>query len=78
MTGGDNRWIKNQTTIQMVEYNMNKFYRKPKPETMKANRDVARVKYKEEMAWLKENLSKLGINKNKFLVEMYTIMETYR
>ena len=53
---------------------MNKFYRKPKPETMKANRDLARSQYKEEMVWLKENLAKLGTYKNKFLVEMYTIM----
>jgi esterase/lipase len=53
---------------------MNKFYRKPKPETMKANRDVSRTQYKEEMFWLKDNLTKLGQYKNKFLVEMYTIM----
>ena len=51
-----------------------KYYRKPSPETMKANRDVARTQYKEEMAWLKENLSKLGQYKAKFLIEMYTIM----
>ena len=50
------------------------FYRKPKPETMKKNREIARTQYKEEMTWLKENLSKLGQYKNKFLVEMYTIM----
>ena len=55
---------------------MNKFYRKPKPETMKANRDVARTQYKEEMAWLKDNLSKLGQYKNKFLIDMYTAMVT--
>tara|TARA_B100000287_G_scaffold138710_2_gene130626 strand:- start:142 stop:612 length:471 start_codon:yes stop_codon:yes gene_type:complete len=53
---------------------MNKFYRKPKPETMKVNRDLARTQYKEEMIWLKDNLTKLGQYKNKFLVEMYTIM----
>tara|TARA_R100000664_G_C2706086_1_gene104604 strand:+ start:116 stop:595 length:480 start_codon:yes stop_codon:yes gene_type:complete len=50
------------------------FYRKPKPETMKKNRDIARTQYKEEMTWLKDNLPKLGQHKNKFLVEMYTIM----
>jgi len=55
---------------------MNKFYRKPLPETMKANRDVARAQYQKEMTWLKDNLSKLGLYKNKFLVEMYTIMVT--
>ena len=53
---------------------MNRFYRKPKPETMKVNRDGARTQYKDEMTWLKENLSKLGKYKNKFLIEMYTIM----
>ena len=55
---------------------MNKFYRKPKPETMKKNRDLARAQYMEEMTWLKDNLQKLGLHKNKFLVEMYTIMVT--
>ena len=55
---------------------MNKFYRKPKPETMKKNRDLARAQYMEEMTWLKDNLQKLGQHKNKFLVEMYTIMVT--
>lgn len=55
---------------------MNQFYRKPKPETMKLNRDTARQKYKEEIAWLKENLAALSKNKNKFLVEMYSIMIT--
>ena len=53
---------------------MNRFYRKPKPETMKLNRDTARAQYQKEMTWLKENLSKLGKYKNKFLIEMYTIM----
>ena len=55
---------------------MSPFYRKPKPETMKKNRDVARAQYMEEMTWLKDNLQKLGQHKNKFLVEMYTIMVT--
>ncbi len=64
--------------IVVMDYggNMNKFYRKPKPETMKKNRDLARAQYMEEMTWLKDNLQKLGIHKNKFLVEMYTIMVT--
>ena len=53
---------------------MNKFYRKPKPETMKLNRDTARAQYQKEMTWLKENLSKLGQQKNKFMIEMYTIL----
>ena len=64
--------------IVVMDYggNMNRFYRKPKPETMKLNRDTARAQYQKEMTWLKENLSKLGQHKNKFLVEMYTIMVT--
>ena len=76
MTEGDSRWIKKHTALQMAEYNMNKFYRKPKPETMKVNRDVARTQYKEEMKWLKENLTKLSVNKNNFLIDMYTAMVT--
>jgi hypothetical protein len=75
-TEGDSRWIKKHTALQMAEYNMNKFYRKPKPETMKVNRDVARTQYKEEMKWLKENLTKLSVNKNNFLIDMYTAMVT--
>ena len=53
---------------------MNRFYRKPKPETMKKNRDKYKEAYKDEIAWLKENIGKLTMNKNKFLVEMYTIL----
>ena len=76
MTEGDSRWIKKHTALQMAEYNMNKFYRKPKPETMKVNRDTARTQYKEEMKWLKENLTKLSVHKNNFLIDMYTAMVT--
>ena len=39
---------------------MNPFYRKPKPETMKKNRVIARTLYKEEMEWLKDNLDILS------------------
>ena len=53
---------------------MNPFYRKPKPETMKANREIARTQYKEEMQWLKDNLDILTKTKNKFMIEMYTIL----
>ena len=53
---------------------MNPFYRKPKPETMKKNRDIARTQYKEEMEWLKDNLDILSKTKNKFMIEMYTIL----
>ena len=53
---------------------MNPFYRKPKPETMKKNREIARTQYKEEMEWLKDNLDTLTKTKNKFMIEMYTIL----
>ena len=53
---------------------MNPFYRKPKPETMKKNREIARTQYKEEMQWLKDNLDTLAKTKNKFMIEMYTIL----
>ena len=53
---------------------MNPFYRKPKPETMKNNREIARTQYKEEMQWLKDNLDTLAKTKNKFMIEMYTIL----
>ena len=52
----------------------NPYHRKPKPETMKKNREIARTQYKEEMEWLMANLPKLNQYGNKFLVEMYTIM----
>ena len=54
---------------------MAKFYRKPKPETMKKNRELYRAAYKDEIEWLKDNVSK--INKyNPFLSEMYMILIT--
>ena len=37
MTKGDLRWIKNWQP-QQIGNNMNRFYKKPKPETMKKNR----------------------------------------
>ena len=55
---------------------MNPFYRKPKPETMKTNREIARTQYKEEMQWLKDNLDILTKTKNKFMIEMYTILNS--
>tara|TARA_B100000287_G_scaffold338129_1_gene324097 strand:+ start:355 stop:834 length:480 start_codon:yes stop_codon:yes gene_type:complete len=55
---------------------MNKFYRKPKPETMKKNRELYAEAYKDEMKWLKDNVSKLTKNKNKFLLDMYQILIT--
>ena len=55
---------------------MNKFYRKPKPETMKANREIARKHFKKELKWLKDNMDRLVKNKHKFLIEMYMILVT--
>ena len=54
--------------------NMNKFYRKPKPETMKKNREPYAELYDEEMKWLKNNLQGLTDTKNKFMIDMYTIL----
>ena len=39
---------------------MAKFYRKPKPETMKKNRETYREAYKDEIEWLKDNVSKIN------------------
>ena len=55
---------------------MNKFYRKPKPETMKKNRETYADVFKEEISWIKDNLQDLTQNKHKFLIEMYTILVT--
>ena len=55
---------------------MNKFYRKPKPETMKKNRQFYSEAFKDEIKWLKENVQTLTATKNKFLIEMYTILIT--
>jgi len=52
------------------------YYRKPKPETMKKNRETYLKLYKDEMKWLKGNLQDLTQNKHKFLIEMYTILVT--
>ena len=51
---------------------MNRFYRKPKPETMKKNREVYSEVFKDEMKWLKDNLETLTKSKNKFLTDMYS------
>ena len=53
---------------------MNRFYRKPKPETMKKNRETYAKLYPNEIKWLKENLQILTDTKNKFMIEMYTIL----
>ena len=55
---------------------MNKFYRKPKPETMRKNREVYTDIFKEEISWFKENIQTVQKSKNKFLVDMYQILIT--
>ena len=74
MTEGDLRWIKNWQP-QQIGNNMNRFYKKPKPETMKKNRELYRELYKDEIKWLNENFDKLQKH-NKFLVEMCIILKT--
>ena len=56
--------------------NFNPFYKKPKPSTMKANREIARKHFKKELKWLKDNMDNLVKTKHKFLIEMYMIMVT--
>jgi len=56
--------------------NYNPFYKKPKPSTMKANREIARKHFKKELKWLKDNVDNLTKNKHKFLIEMYMILVT--
>ena len=55
---------------------MNKFYRKPKPETMKKNRELYESYFKDEIKWFKDNLQTLTETKKKFLIDMYTILIT--
>ena len=52
------------------------FYRKPKPETMRKNRESYKIKFETEIKWCKENLQTLTQNKHKFLIDMYTILVT--
>ena len=70
MTPGDLRWIQNWKPKGYIT-NMNKFYRKPKPETMKKNREFYAETFEKEIKWLKDNVSVLTQFKNKFLLEMY-------
>ena len=55
---------------------MNRFYRKPNPETMKKNRETYAEAYKDEIKWFKENLQTLTETKNKFMIDMYTVLIT--
>jgi len=50
------------------------YYRKPKPETIKKNREENMKLYSTEIKWLKENLTLL--KDDKFMMDMYTILIT--
>ena len=52
------------------------FFRKPSPETMKKNRELYAEAYKDEIKWFKENLQTLTETKNKFMIDMYTVLIT--
>jgi len=52
------------------------YYKKPSPETMKKNRETYLKLYKDEIKWLKGNLQTLTETKNKFMIDMYTILIT--
>ena len=54
---------------------MNRFYKKPKPETMKKNRELYAELYKDEIKWLNENFDKLQKH-NKLLIQMCIILKT--
>ena len=53
---------------------MNRFYKKPKPETMKKNREFYQENFNDEIEWFKENLEL--IKGDKFLMDMYLILIT--
>ena len=53
---------------------MNRFYKKPKPETMKKNREFYQENFEEEIKWFKENLEL--VKGDKFLMDMYLILIT--
>ena len=53
---------------------MNRFYKKPKPETMKKNREFYQENFNDEIQWFKENLEL--IKGDKFLMDMYLILIT--
>ena len=84
MTEGDKRYIKRHTEKTLMELNMTfspqakfpAYYKKPSPETMKKNRETYAKLYPNEIKWLKDNLQTLTETKNKFMIEMYTILIT--
>ena len=56
----------------------NRFYRKPKPETMKKNREEYKILYPSELAWLNDtnNFKNLRNYKNKFLLSIREVLTT--
>ena len=54
---------------------MNRFYKKPKPETMKKNREIYADVFIQEIKWFKENLQTLTETKNKFMIEFHDLQE---
>ncbi len=52
---------------------MNRFYRKPKPETMKKNREIAKEQFPDEMKWLKENVSLLTLSFNQTISSLKAV-----
>ena len=54
---------------------MNRFYKKPKPETMKNNRETYAKLYPNEIKWLSDNFDKIQKH-NKFLLDMCMILKT--
>ena len=53
---------------------MNKFYKKPLPETMKKNRELYKELYPKELAWCRKNVE--HFKNDKFMFDMYTILIT--
>ena len=74
MTEGDSRWIKRHTKKTMEQYNMNRFYKKAKPETIEKRKQEYNELYSKQIEWFEANM-KL-IKENTFLVDMYTILTT--
>ena len=53
---------------------MNKYYRNPSPENMKKNLEFYKTAFSNEIKWFKKNVQTLQHTKNKFLIDMYTIL----
>ena len=58
----------------MEQYNMNRFYKKAKPETIEKRKQEYNELYSKQIEWFEANM-KL-IKENTFLVDMYTILTT--